>query len=147
MEVLKFRLWVFYFLAICKGLSLTNKNIYSNLSLESKRFSRASTGYFVCSQIDSLKVNCKLLNKRKPTHSYRENPPKKLDLLRGISKSSFREECLSVDLVFAPLSDISEPSFKVKFLFPNTPSPEVGGLREWNFIIINNVNHFWDTKA
>ena len=114
MELSRLRLWVFYFLVTCKKLLLTNKNIQDNFSLKSKKFPRASVRYPVCDQINSPKADYKLLNKRKPVQSYRENTPKKQ----------------------VPLDDIHELSFKVKFPFPNTPSPKVGGLRERSFTIL-----------
>ena len=85
MELSKFRLWVFCFsvLSIFKKLPLTIKSIQDNLSLKSKRFSHASMKYAVFHHIDSLKVDCKFLNKRKPIHPYRENPLKKPASIEG----------------------------------------------------------------
>ena len=110
------------FLVTCKKLLLTNKNIQDNFSLKSKKFPHASTGYSVCDQINSPKVNFELLNKRELVHPYRENPSKKQ----------------------IPLDDICKPSFKVKFPFPNTPSPKGGGLRERSFIIIKTLKEYKD---
>ena len=105
METSRFRCWMFYLSvsSACKKRKrpLTNKNIQTNLPSKFK--------------INSLKADCKLVNKRrKPAHQHRESPLKKQAQLDGISKLPF----------------------KVQFLLPNTPSPEVGGLREGNCTIL-----------